>query len=145
MSLHQLLKLNGRKKFATVSVDVVLATGFRSDVMSADDVISGLLKRYPNANNLIQTTKPFLESMVPSFFHGAIHAEATLMGLISYFFLDDHERNKHDARISNPDTFKENFRPVCCHFCLFHSQYSLVFSGISKPFYRHGEEMLLVL
>jgi hypothetical protein len=65
--------------------------------MSADDVIPGLLERYPNPNNIIRTTNPFLESKVPSFFHGTIHAETTLMGLISYFFLDDHERNRQDS------------------------------------------------
>lgn len=70
-------------------------------------VISGLLERYPNASYFIETTKPLLESMVPLFFYGAIHAEATLMGLISFLSLDDHERNRHDAKISNPDTFRE--------------------------------------
>ena len=115
-ALHQLLKQNLVKKFTTISVGVVLVAGSRSDVMSTDDVISGLRKRFPSSINFIETYKPHLESNVPSFFHGEIHAEATLMGLISYFSLDHHEGNGRDAELTNPEIFKEILRPVCCHF-----------------------------
>ena len=123
VALHQLLKPDLLKNFSVISVDIVLVTGFRSDIMSTDDVISGLLKRYPNSKNFIQTSKPYIEAKVPSFFHGAIHAEATLtlMGFMSYISFDnnDDEHSGFDAGISNPDTFKKIFRPVCCHFLSF--------------------------
>jgi len=93
--------------------------------MSTNDVISGLCERYSVSENFIQISKPYLESIAPSFFRGAIHAEATLMLLISYFTLDDHRRNEE---ILNRDTFEEFFRPAlpnpaiatgkkCCWCC----------------------------
>ena len=98
-ALHQLLILNLIKKITAISVGVVLVTGSRSDVMSTDDIISGLLKRFPSSMVLIESYKPYLESHVLSCFHGEIHAEATLMGLISYFSLDHHEGNGRDAEL----------------------------------------------
>ena len=47
VALHQLLKPDLVRNFSAISASVVLVTGFRSDVMSSDDVISGLLERYP--------------------------------------------------------------------------------------------------
>ena len=56
VALHQfqLLKPDLVKKFSAISASVVLVTGFKRDVMSSDDVISGLLeipefkKSHPN-------------------------------------------------------------------------------------------------
>ena len=91
-ALNQLLQPDVVKIFKAISANVVLVTGFSTDVMSTDDVLSGLLERYPRSKDIFQTTKPYLESNVPTFFHGAIHPEATLMGLISYF-KPDHKHN----------------------------------------------------
>jgi hypothetical protein len=116
--------------------------------LSTDDVISGLLEKFPKSKDLIQESKPYLESIIPSFFRGTIHAEATLMGLISYFTPDDdHERKRRDLEISNRDTFEEIFRPVCYFFAPFHSEHTLIFSGFPsrKACYLRGKEMLLVL
>jgi hypothetical protein len=51
--VHQLLNSKLLKELTTISVGVILFMGFRSDVMSVDGVISGLLKRYPNEKDLI--------------------------------------------------------------------------------------------
>jgi len=77
-----------------MSVCVVNVSGFKSDVLSADALISGLRKRYPNAEGLIQSSEAFLCSKVPSFFYGAVHAEATLMGLTAHALLDERERKR---------------------------------------------------
>lgn len=115
-ALHQLLKPGLIKKNLTISVGVVIATGSRSDVMSFDDVISGLLEKYPTSKDFIQTHKQYLKLNVPPFFYGTIHAEATLMGLISYFPLDDgHKLNGRHSELLKPETFEEIIRPVCCH------------------------------
>ena len=91
------------KNFQAISASVVLFTGFSSDVMSTDDVVSGLLERYPNAENILQTSMPYLESKIPSSFHGAIHAEAALMGL-AFYFAPYYKPNGRDAEIvSNLD------------------------------------------
>ena len=46
-ALHQLLRSHLKKwNFTTIPAGVVLVTGSRSNVMSTDGVISGLLKRY---------------------------------------------------------------------------------------------------
>ena len=88
--------------------------------MTIDDVVSGLLERYSYSKKYIKTFKQVLETNLPSFFRGAIHAEATLMGLISCFSLDDDEGYiRRDTEILNFDTFKEDFRLVCCHLLSF--------------------------
>jgi hypothetical protein len=134
VALHQLLKPDLAKIFKATSASVVFVTGFRSDVMSTDDIVSGLLERYPNAESFMQTSKPYLESKVPSFFHGAIHAEATLMGLISYLN-PNHEHNVYgrDAEILNEDSFNlESFWPVCCLFFVpIHNQH-IYFQALAK-------------
>ena len=90
------------KKFQAISASVVLFTGYSSDVMSTEDVVSGLLERYPNAENILQTSMPYLESKIPSSFQGAIHAEAALMGL-AFYFAPYYKPNGRDAEISNLD------------------------------------------
>ena len=113
--------------------------------MSIDEVISGLLEKYPSSKDFIQTHKQYLASMVPPYFHGTIHAEATLMGLISYFSLGGREFNRRDLELSNRDTFEEIIQPVCCHLSFLFIANSLIFSGTDKPCYRRRQEMLLVL
>ena len=120
VALYQLLQPDLLKIFSAISVDVVLVTGFRSDIMTADEIVSGFLERHPNSQNIIETFKPYLETNLPSFFPGAIHSEATLMGLISYFSPDnDAEHIRSDTEILNFDTFKKDFRPVCYYFLSF--------------------------
>ena len=119
LAAHRLLQECHRATFTIISVSAVHVTGFKSDVLSADAVIDGLLKRYPNARDLIPTTKSFLQSLIPPYFCGTVHAEATLMGLISSPFLTGHKSNA--AKIINCDEdvkMTDIFLPVR-HYSLF--------------------------
>ena len=65
------------------------------------------------------------------------------MGLISYFSVNEQERNERDAKISIPDIFRATFRPVCC--VPFMAKTTSIFLGADKPCYCCREEMLLAL
>ena len=84
--------------------------------MTADSIISELLERNKNHKKKIKAFKPYLKSNLPSFFYGTVHAEATLMGLMTYFSPvaeQQSTRGDHNTEILNLDTFKETFTPVC--------------------------------
>ena len=97
LAVRRLLQERYRATFPTISVSVVYVTGFKSDVLSSQAIISGLLKRCPNSEKLIKSSQSFIQSKAPSYFYGTVHAEATLMGLIASLFLEDHEKDKRNA------------------------------------------------
>ncbi|KAF8956270.1 hypothetical protein BDZ97DRAFT_1958891 [Flammula alnicola] len=97
-------------------------------VMSKDDINAEFFRRYPASSLAARATiGDSLPDLCPFRFTGTVHAETTLMGLLSYF-AEGSDRVKYDVQIQNEAVLEEIIGPAtferaiavsnnCCWCC----------------------------
>ncbi|KAG1889553.1 hypothetical protein F4604DRAFT_1569243 [Suillus subluteus] len=112
------------------------------EIASLDDIYEEYFKRYASNSEAHQAAvKSFMDTYLPQSFPGTIHAEATLMGLLSHFSASNHVHdiplpNDHVMALGNllePATVNNaiGLNKKCCLCCLRFRSELLRVNGVS--------------
>ena len=117
-----LLDKNRQRVAPTLRVGLVEVTQSQPDLMTAEEVIEEFFRRRPASSSeaRISIENIIRENLTKKKFTGTTHAEATLMGLLTYFSPGSPSVNYGD-QIEDVSLrlLKELIEPVCCLFLSF--------------------------